>query len=34
MIKAILFDLNNTFIDFFGLRKNYYNASIDAMLML
>ena len=32
MIKAILFDLDNTLIDFFRLKKNCCNAAIDAMI--
>ena len=32
MIKAILFDLDNTLIDFFRLKKKCCNAAIDAMI--
>ena len=32
MIKAILFDLDNTLIDFFRLKNNCCNAAIDAMI--
>ena len=32
MIKAILFDLDNTLMDFFRLKKNCCNAAIDAMI--
>ena len=32
MIKAILFDLDNTLIDFFRLKKSCCNAAIDAMI--
>jgi len=32
MIKAILFDLDNTLIDFLRFKKNSCNAAIDAMI--
>lgn len=32
MIKAVLFDLDNTLIDFMGMKRNSFEAAINAMI--
>ena len=32
MIKAIIFDLDNTLVDFMGMKRNAVSAAIHAMI--